>query len=294
MPRRALFSNLAAGREHVNCEIDPMEKIREAVERARAYTASLSVQRNEPGAPRRRLDFEQGGESTRSSVVADVAISSNFLLSKRIVSFNGADPRTRPYDILRTQVLQSMSVAGWKILGVTSPTPGCGKTVTAVNLAFSIGRQEDQSVVLADMDLQKPQVANCLGLTAHGEGLLDILEERANLRSVAIPVCVGNQRISVISTRRTRVSSELMGSRAMRSLLQELRNGQNIAILDLPPLLSSDDVLSVLPQIDCVMLVTAVGLSKPSDVEACVTHLQTSQLVRVVLNKAPDTPAYYY
>ena len=42
------------------------------------------------------------------------------------------------------------------------------------------------------------------------------------------------------------------------------------------------------------MLVTAVGLSKPRDVEACLTHLQSSQLVRVVLNKAPDAPAYYY
>ena len=197
-----------------------MEKIREAVERARAYTASLSTQRNEPRAPRRRLEFERR-ENTGSGVVEDVAIKSNFLLSKRIVAFNGADPRSRPYDILRTQVLQSMSLAGWKILGVTSPTAGCGKTVTGVNLAFSIGRQEDQSVALVDMDLQKPQVANCLGLTAYGEGLVDILEERADLRSVAIPVCVENQRISVIPTRRTRVSSELMGSRAMRGLLQD-------------------------------------------------------------------------
>ena len=43
--------------------------------------------------------------------------------------------------MLRTQILQAMDTAGSKILAVTSPTPGCGKTVTAVNLALSIARQ---------------------------------------------------------------------------------------------------------------------------------------------------------
>jgi protein-tyrosine kinase len=275
-----------------------MEKIREAIERARAYgartyTTSLSPKFSEPRVSPRRLDLEPG-ESTRSGRIADVAINPNFLLSKRIVSFNGADQRSRPYDILRTQVLQSMSVAGWKTLGVTSPTPRCGKTVTAINLAFSIGRQQDQSVVLIDMDLQRPQVGNCLGVTADDGGLLGMLEERTDLRNITIPVRAGTQEILVVPTASTRISSELMASNAMRNLLVELRKSDNITILDLPPILSSDDVLSVLPQIDCVMLVTAVGLSQPRDVEACMTHLQSSQLVRVVLNKAPDTHAHYY
>src|ERR1700685_3589022 len=103
-----------------------MEKIREAIERARAFAASSSPQRKQPELPRRRLDFGQIAERAPTVGIAEVAINSNFLLSKRIVSFNGADPRSRPYDILRTQGLQSMSLAGWKVLGVTSPTPKCG------------------------------------------------------------------------------------------------------------------------------------------------------------------------
>ena len=81
-----------------------------------------------------------------------------------------------PYDMLRTQVLQSMSVGGWKVLGVTSPTPGCGKTVTATNLALSIARLPDHLVVLVDLDLQKPQIANSLGIVSTGGGVLDLLE----------------------------------------------------------------------------------------------------------------------
>ena len=206
----------------------------------------------------------------------------------RIVTHNGADQRSRPYDILRTQVLRSMGQGGWKILGVTSPRPGCGKTLTAVNLALSIARQPDQSVVLLDLDLQKPQIASCLGLKPVRGGVLDLLKQRTTLQSVATPVRAGSQRIVVLPTAETKQSSELMSSPAMHDLLQGIKESypSHIVILDLPPILPSDDVIAILPQIDCVLLVMAVGLSKISEFEECQTHLHSSQLLRVVVNKA--------
>ena len=66
--------------------------------------------------------------------------------------------------MLRTQILQSMDMKAWQFLGITSATEGCGKSVVAVNLALSIARQPERSVLLVDLDLQKPQVANYLGL----------------------------------------------------------------------------------------------------------------------------------
>ena len=53
--------------------------------------------------------------------------------------------------------------------------------------------------------------------------------------------------------------------------------------------------IAILPQIDCVLLVAAVGLSKASEIEECNRHLQSSDIVRIVLNKATDAvPNYYY
>jgi MinD superfamily P-loop ATPase len=69
-----------------------------------------------------------------------------------------------------------------------------------------------------------------------------------------------------------------------------------IVVLDLPPLLTGHDVISVLPQIDCVLLVAAVGTSKVSEIEECYKYLQATSVVRFVLNKAPQsksTAAYY-
>ena len=179
-----------------------MENIRQAVERARAGQSSFSSEiLQSSSAP---LPQHMGPPTvTRAGAelqTEEATLDSIYLASRRIVSHNGADQRSRPYDMLRTQVLQSMTAKKWKILGVTSPTPGCGKTLTAVNLAFSIARQPDKSVVLVDMDLQKPQIANCLGVTLAAGGVLDLLQGRAALPDVAIPVRAGNQRIVVLPT----------------------------------------------------------------------------------------------
>jgi hypothetical protein len=276
-----------------------MEPIRQAVERARAGGIAPRTPISENlAAPSRRTDSAPSGLTGQESRFEELELNPDLLQSKRIVAFNGADLRSRPYDMLRTQVLQAMGVGGWTVLGVTSPTPGCGKTVTATNLAFSIARQRDQSVVLIDADLQRPQIANSLGLQVHGGGLLDILEERTNFRDATVPIRVGRQRLAVLPTSAIKVSSELMGSRAMRDLLQDINRNykSHIMIVDLPPILASDDVIAILPQIDCVLLVAGVGQSKVSEIVECNRHLQSSHLVRLVVNKSTgtDSKGYYY
>jgi protein-tyrosine kinase len=263
-----------------------MENIRQAVERARA---------GQGGEPKSQLRMGASayGAGWRGQ---ETELNSAGLLSRRIVSHNGADHRSRPYDMLRTQVLQSMDVKEQKVLGITSPTPACGKTLTTLNLALSIARQPERSVVLVDLDLQKPQLAGCLGLTAAEGGVLGILEGRSTLQSTIIPVRAGNQRILVLPSASTKESSEWMASRQMCALLQDIKREfqSHVIILDLPPLLTSDDVIAVLPQMDCILLVAAVGISKASEIEECNRHLQSTDVVRLVLNKARDARQSYY
>ena len=94
----------------------------------------------------------------------EVALDWSHLEQHRIIGHNVADPRSKVFDVLRTQVLQAMDQKNWQFLAITSPTEGCGKTVTAINLALSIARQPERSALLIDMDLQRPTVANYLGI----------------------------------------------------------------------------------------------------------------------------------
>ena len=93
----------------------------------------------------------------------EVELDFAYLQSQRIVAYDGKDPRSRSFDILRTEVLRSMDLKGWKTLAVTSPTPSCGKTLTAVNLALSMARQPERQVLLADLDLRKASGRSLFG-----------------------------------------------------------------------------------------------------------------------------------
>jgi Mrp family chromosome partitioning ATPase len=275
-----------------------MDNIRQALERARELNVGGAGQKGDAPLSPPRLPFEPnvGIENPVDARIPEFALNVEYLESKRIIAHDDKDPRSKPFDMLRTQVLQPMDQKGWKILGITSPTPGCGKTVTAINLAFSIARQPDRSVLLVDLDLQKPQVANSIGVKRES-GVVSVLEGRTSLSNAIIQARVGNHRVLVLPVENsTSGSSALVASRAMSTLLQEIRRDYRSAtvILDLPPMLSSDDVIAVLPQLDCLLLVAAVGTSTVSQIEECNNHLHSAEVIRFVLNKVPESGAQYY
>ena len=257
-----------------------MESIRQAVERARTRSAALPAEQGRAGA---------------DTLVQEVLLDAAHLQSRRIISHDITDRRARSFDMLRTQVLQSMDFKGWRTLAVTSPTPGCGKTLTAVNLALSIARQPERSVLLVDLDFRKPQVAASLGLECDG-GVLSVLQGTMKLSDAIIPARVANLSFVVLPTAATIASSELISSPAMAAMLGVIRNEYHsqIIILDLPPILSGDDVIAILPQTDCVLFVAAVGTTTVSQVKECNKHLKSAETVRMVLNKVPETSANYY
>ena len=276
-----------------------MEHIRKAVERAKeSHTADFQ----HPAqiiphweSPTLRPNVSVAGADQLEG--AEVTLSGAHLESKRIISHDIADLRSKFFDMLRTQILQTMDMKSWQLLAVTSPTAGCGKTTIAANLALSIARQPERSVLLVDMDLQKPQVANHLGLSCD-QGLVSVLEGRTKLSTATIRAHIRNSQLTVLPCETSiQNSSEWMGSRQMSAVLQEIRRNfrSSLVILDLPPILTSDDVITILPQIDCVLFVAAAGSSTLQDVKECNKHLQSASIVRVVLNKVPETgTAYYY
>src|SRR5262249_61016883 len=92
-----------------------------------------------------------------------------------------------------------MDQKNWRFLAITSPTAGCGKTVTAINLAFSIARQPERPALLIDMDLPKPTVANYLGIKCQ-QGVRGILEGRTTEADAIIRAEIDNGELMVLRT----------------------------------------------------------------------------------------------
>lgn len=272
-----------------------MEQIRKAVELARSSEPAESASAPQAGRgyrPPGRL--AQGhGDGTRFQ---HVALNPAHLEAQRIIAHDISDHRGKAYDMLRTQVLRTMDLQSWQVLAVTSPTAGCGKTTTAINLALSIARQPERSVLLVDMDLQKPQVAHCLGIKCE-IGLLSVVEGHAALEDALLSARVGARHLTVLPIEMpTANSSEFVASRAMGTLLKDLRREfhSHTIIFDMPPMLVSDEVITILPQLDCVLLVAAVGTTTPAEISECNRHLQSAEIVRLVVNKVPDSGSKYY
>jgi Mrp family chromosome partitioning ATPase len=260
-----------------------MENIRQAVERARAtHGAGVPIGTS---------------QHAPASIVGSIQeLDASHLESNRIIAYDPKDQRSTTYDVLRTQVLRFMDLNARKFLAVTSPTPACGKTVTAINLAMSISRQPDRSVLLVDMDIQKAQVSNYLGIT-FADGLLSVLEGRVPLASAVVRARAGKNELLVLPTEiSTFGSSDWMTSQAMTRLFEQIRQDFpfQTVIVDLPPVLYGDDVIAILPQLDCVLLVAAIGTSTIGEIQECNKHLQSAEVVRLVLNKVTEPSANYY
>ncbi|QND75280.1 CpsD/CapB family tyrosine-protein kinase [Tardiphaga robiniae] len=227
---------------------------------------------------------------------ASMRLNASHLEKMRIVGYAANSLTSRYYDVLRTQILQDMDKNGWQFLAITSPTPNCGKTVTACNLAMSVARLPEREVLLVDMDMHKAQVSEYLGIN-HSNNLLSVLEDRASLGDSCVEAKFGPESVSVLPGTPARDgAAEWMASQTMANVLQaikrEFRSG--IVIFDLPPLLLGSDVLSILPRMDAVLLVTGVGTTTPNEIKECQKHLQRSHLVRVVVNKVSETSESYY
>lgn len=213
----------------------------------------------------------------------------------RVISHQKTHPASWAFDVLRTQVLQKMDENGWRTLAITSPSVGSGKTVVSINLAMSIAQQTDRTALLVDFDLRRPSVANALGLS-RALSLNDVLEGSADVGEALVNP--GVERFVVLPTNKPVTgASEVLSSAKVGNLIKEVREryGDRVVIFDLPPILAADDVMAVLPRIDCVLMVVGSGVSTQSEVEESMGRLSKANLLGVVLNKdeSPIQNAYY-
>jgi protein-tyrosine kinase len=231
----------------------------------------------------------------RDPEIREVRLNDEHLQSARIVAQGSSRDHGHYYDMLRTQVLQEMDKKSYQFLAVTSPTAGCGKSVTACNLAISIARLPERSVLLVDLDLRKPTIANYMGVD--GGGVLSVLEGHVTLSSAILRASIGPNSLLVLpGSAPSSSSSEWMASQTMGTLLQSIKREFRscVVIFDLPPLLLGDDVISILPRMDAALLVAGIGNTSLSDVNESQKHLQNTPIIRVVVNKVTEALDDYY
>ncbi len=179
-------------------------------------------------------------------------------------------------------------------MGITSATPGAGKSLTSSNLALSMAMEVNKTVLLVDADLRRPMVHNYFGLEPK-YGLSDYLTRGVPIEEMLINPGIG-RFVILPAGRPIENASEMLSSPRMGDLVEELKSRyrSRYVIFDLPPMLVVDDVLSFAPYIDASMLVVEEGKSKQEDITHCVELLRDMNLIGTVLNKSTETSTSYY
>lgn len=198
------------------------------------------------------------------------------------------------YRMLRTRVLQRMRSNRWQTLAVTSPGPGEGKSVTSLNLALSLAREQNQNVFLIDLDMCNPSVCPYLGITPR-TGILRVFTGEAQPEEAFFSIGVDGLAIAG-GVEATPFSSELLATGRLELLLKYISSSfpDSLILLDLPPVLATDDFLVAAPRADATLLVLAEGKTRRDGVTRTMELLAGFSLAGVMLNQSQERVTDYY
>ncbi len=196
------------------------------------------------------------------------------------------------YRQLRTRLSLAEGASAVRTVLITSPQKGEGKSITSANLALTMAQELQRRVVIVEADLRKPSLQQMFGL-APGPGLSDYLVGAADLQQVMrfLP----DHHLTVIPAGSTPGNpAELLGSTAMRRLLDQLRSTFDRVILDTPPVLPLADVAILAPMVDGALLVVRAGYTPKPAIENALRAFDSSRLLGVVLNESGLEDDYRY
>ena len=247
--------------------------------------SALPVEVIAPAAPAtRKLAWEKlmvaaPDQIARSQMDAlDIAVSAN-------------SPTAQAFDLLRTRLLQTLKANGWSRVAVTSPSPGCGSTFTASNLAVSLSRLRSCRTVLTDLNLRAPGVARAFGLAAHMDFrrfLVGDVPARDSLVRYS-----DNLALALVDQPYPASTEMLCDPRCLDTLNQmQLALNPDLVLYDMPPMLAYDDVAAFLPHVDGVLLVADGTQTVSKQIAECEKMIAgQSKLLGVVLNRSRDRVA---
>ena len=195
------------------------------------------------------------------------------------------------YRSLRTRVTRAENGRALRALIITSPNTGDGKSLTAANLALTMAQEFQQRVLLLDADLRRPSIHRLFGIS-ETPGLADVLMGGAVLDDAL--VTVPDHRLTVLPAGLLPSHpAELLGSAAMRRVLDTLRTRFDRILIDMPPVAPLADVAIASSMADGVLMIVRAGVTPKPAIERALAGIDTAKVIGLVLNDAGESSTAY-
>jgi tyrosine-protein kinase len=225
---------------------------------------------------------------TSSPVLGHITADPQAVRQPPEVALTSTSHWAESFRVLRTNMQYIEVDHDQKVFAVTSALPGEGKTTTAVSLALTLALT-NQRVVLVECDLRRPLIAARLGVDG-AVGTTSVLIGQVSMHEAM--QSVGDTGLQVLACGPIPPNpSELLQSKAMERLLQQLRAEFDLVILDAPPLLPVTDAALLAAQTDGALVVLRHGKTSRDQLTHALERLDQvdAKALGLVFNMVPGT-----
>ena len=204
-------------------------------------------------------------------------------MTNLIAKEDSKSPITEAYRMIRTSIQFSNEEKRLKTIAFTSAGANEGKSTVVANLAVVMA-QAGHKVVLLDCDLRNPSLHKIFNLqnmglsnsVMAGENIVDVVQ-RSEVQDLDV----------LTSGPIACYPSELLGSKRMQDVLNELADKYDYVLIDTPPVLSFTDAAVIAGKADGVILLMESGRVKPALAKEAKQILEQtkSNIIGIILNK---------
>lgn len=232
-------------------------------------------------------------------VLAEPDMEPDLVLSDQS-QWHSLDPRIKPFvtpgeiaseslKMVQAKISTKFEDCFPKIIMVTSPQPGDGKTTISTALSANLARTKKDRVLLIDCDLRKPSVHKIFGLHPD-RGLWEYLNtETMDLGPFLIETLF--DKLTFLPAGRPDVGgAEQLASKKMQQLIEQLKNNVKIKhiILDATPAPFFPEVSCLASIVDAVLLVVRAGHTSKEMINEAIENIGREKIAGIIFNASSD------
>lgn len=210
-----------------------------------------------------------------------------------VTYFKPKSRQAESYRAIRTSLYFSTRGEQHKVIQITSPNPGDGKTTLSANLAVSIA-QSGKRVLLIDADFRRPRIHELLGIEK-SIGMSSVINGDTELPD-AIQATEVENLWGLACGPRPNNPCELLSSRRFAELLEILREQYDFVLVDTPPVLAVTDPSVVAPRVDGVLVMLRLSTRTRGEAKEATEVLASvgANTLGIIVNGVSKTGGYGY
>ena len=203
-------------------------------------------------------------------------------------------PVSEAFRLLGVRLRHMARTRTLKLLLVTSTIPQEGKSMIAANLACALAQSTQQRVLLMEGDLRRPSLSRTFGL-GRNLGLSEYLQGDQGLAEI-IYFLEGPGLWMLPSGGAPSRALELLQSRKISALADQLAAMFDWILIDSPPVLPLADTSVWMRLVDGILLVVRPGTTEKRQLQRGLEAFEPKKIIGTVVNcsKHPSDGYYYY